>query len=465
MTDARRSTSLALLVAGAFFMENLDGTVITTALPQMARTFGTDSVGLSIGITAYLLALAVFVPMSGWVTDRYGARTIFASAIALFTASSVACAFSHNVTEFTLARVIQGLGGAMMVPVGRLVVLRNTEKRDLVRAIALITWPGLVAPILGPIVGGFISDHASWHWIFFLNVPLGAIALAFALYLVPNVKGETKPFDWPGFFLTAIACFALTWGLDGINAKHVDVLQVIGMLGAGLVVGWLSIRHLKRTPHPLLGFKALRVRSFALTIWGNSFFRCAIGSTPFLLSLLFQEGFHRTATEAGSYLLWVFAGNLAMKPATTWVLKRFGFRTTLLANGLLVTVSLLAIVLLSPTTPYPIIAFVLFIGGLFRSMQFTATNTLGFAEIPPAEMSEANALATTVGGLTFGAGPAVGAIFIRLGTWIHGTSAEHPTLADFRIAFALVSVFTFVSLYDTLPLSPEAAKEVSGHKH
>ncbi len=464
MTDARRATALALLVAGAFFMENLDGTVITTALPQMARSFGTSPVGLSIGITAYLLALAVFVPMSGWIADRYGARTTFASAIGVFTVSSVLCGLAQNVPEFTLARVLQGVGGAMMVPVGRLVVLRNTEKRDLVKAIATITWPGLVAPILGPPVGGFITDHATWRWIFFLNVPLGLAALLLALRLVPNVKEETRtPFDLVGFLLVGLACLGLTVGLDRVTAPGARPLEVAALLLAGLAVGLLAVRHLRRAEHPLVRFDALRIPTYAVTIWGASSFRLAIGATPFLLPLLFQVGFGLSATASGLLVLWVFAGNLAMKPATTAVLRRLGFRTTLLANGLLVALTLFAVALLSPASPHFVVAAVLFAGGLFRSMQFTALNTLGFADVPPESMSAANVLANTVGGLTFGAGAAAGAIALHLGSWLHGTSGN-PTLADFRIAFAAVGALALLSLVDAFRLPPDAGREVSGHR-
>lgn len=465
MTDSRRSTALALLVAGAFFMENLDGTVIATALPQMAKSFNVPVLGLSIGITAYLLALAVFVPMSGWITDRYGARTIFASAIAVFTLSSVLCGFAQTVPEFTAARVIQGIGGAMMVPVGRLVVLRNTEKRELVRAIALITWPGLAAPILGPPLGGIITDHANWRWIFFLNVPLGIIALGLALRMVPNIKADERPpFDWLGFVLTGLACLSITVGLDHVTDPHSKPLEIAGLLLLGVVLGALAVRHLKRAEHPLVRFEALKVPTFAIMIWGNSLFRFAIGAVPFLLPILFQVGFGLSATQSGMLVLWVFAGNLAMKPATTWVLRKFGFRNVLLGNGLLAALSLTAIAAFSPSTPYPLVAATLFAGGLFRSMQFTAANTLGFADVPPAQMTGANVLLSTIGGLTSGVGPAIGAIALHFGSWFRQAETATPTLSDFRIAFVIVGFICLASLYDAIPLPANAGQEVSGHR-
>ncbi|RYG20945.1 MFS transporter, partial [bacterium] len=457
--------ALAYLVAGAFFMENLDGTVIANALPQMARSLGTDVVGLNIGITAYLLALSVFVPMSGWVADRFGARTVFASAIAVFTFSSILCGLAGSLPAFTFYRVVQGLGGAMMVPIGRLVVLRNTEKRDLVKAIATITWPGLVAPILGPPIGGFITEHATWRWIFFLNVPLGLIAFGLALWLAPNLReAERKPFDWKGFFLVGISCTLIMVGLGRVEGGHIQWILVVTLLTLGLTIGLLAIRHLRRTEHPLVPLGALRIQTFALTIYGASFFRCAIGATPFLLPLLFQVGFGLGPTKSGLLVLWVFAGNLAMKPATTAILRLLGFRTTLLLNGLLATAALLALALLTPTTPYAVVAAILFMGGLFRSMQFTALNTIGFADVPSEEISGANSLANTVGGLTFGLGVAAGAIALRLGAWLNHSPGDVPTVPDFRIAFVVVAALVLLSLWESLRLPPDAGREVSGHR-
>ncbi len=456
MTDARRTAALAYLVAGSFFMENLDGTVITTAIPQMARSFHADVVGLNVGITAYLLALAVFVPMSGWLADRFGARNVFATAIAIFTVSSVFCGASQTLPEFTLARVIQGMGGAMMVPVGRLVVLRNTEKRDLVKAISTIVWPGLVAPVLGPPLGGFITDHATWRWIFFLNIPLGLIALTFALRIVPNLKTEERtPFDWSGFVLVGLACTFLTLGLDKLS---------LGLFLVGIAFGVTAILYLRRATHPLMRFEALKIQTFALTLWGGSLARAAIGGMPFLLALYLQVGFGLNAYDSGKLVLWVFAGNLTMKTMTTAMLRRFGFRRTLLVNGLLATASIGSIALLAPDTPYPLVAALLFAGGLFRSMQFTALNTLGFADVPQEQMSAATTLSSTIGGLTFGAGVAFGAFALQIGRWLHATKGPNPSLADFRLAFGLVALMALGSLWDSLKLPPDAGQEVSGHK-
>src|SRR6185437_2712737 len=269
-----RSTAISLLVAGAFFMENLDSTVIVTAIPQMAKSFGIPPVDLSLGVSAYILAMAVLIPASGWLADRFGGKTVFASAIILFTLSSMLCGISPNLPIFVLARVIQGIAGAMMVPVGRLVVLRSAKKEEIIGAIGLIVWPGLAAPVVGPPLGGFITTYFSWHWIFFLNLPLGAVALAFAVLLV-----------------------------------------------GGIAVGVVAVWHERREPHPLVDFYALRFKSFALTVWGGTLFRASIGAIPFLLPLLFQIGFGLDAFVSGLLVLSVFAGNIVMKIFTTATLN------------------------------------------------------------------------------------------------------------------------------------------------
>ncbi|MBV9997993.1 MAG: MFS transporter [Verrucomicrobia bacterium] len=463
--SARHSVSVALLVAGAFFMENLDGTVIATALPHMARSFGTGPVELNVGMTAYMLALAVFIPMSGWVADRFGARTVFGGAIGVFTLSSILCGLSNGLWEFTAARVLQGIGGAMMVPVGRLVVLRTTEKKDLMRSISYITWPGLVAPVLGPPVGGFITTYASWRWIFFLNVPLGLLGMALTAALIRNERGAgVHPFDWTGFFLSGISCTTLMYSLElvGQQTTHWSIMSLY--LAASILTGALAVWHFRRHPTPLLNFSSLHLRSFAVTIWGGSLFRIAISVIPFLLPLMFQVGFGMDAFNSGLLVLAVFAGNLGMKTVTTPMIRRFGFRNVLLVNGILTAVSLFACSLLWPGTPTAVTVAVLFIGGLCRSLQFTALNTLGFAEIPPAQMSPTTTFYSMVQQMTMGMGVAAGAIALRLAVLLRGGSPGAVTLTDFHVAFGLVTFLAIASVMDFFSLGADAGAVVSGHK-
>jgi len=455
---------VALLVAGAFSMENLDGTVIATALPQMAHSFGVPVVDCSVGMTAYLLALAVFIPISGWVADRFGARTVFGSAIAVFTLSSVFCGFSHGLAEFTVARVIQGMGGAMMVPVGRLTVLRTTEKKDLIKAIATLTWPGLAAPIVGPPLGGFITYYASWRWIFFLNVPFGIAGIVLTAFIVPNRReAQTRRFDWVGFVLTGSACCAIMYALDLLGRQNIRGRMAAAALAAGAALAIAAVRHAATRTHSLLDLDTLRIRTFVTNIRGGSLFRLSIGAVPFLLPLMFQVGFHMDPFSSGLLVLAVFAGNLAMKPATTPLLRLFGFRSTLIINGILAAASIWACGVLSPGTPKYLIIALLFLGGLFRSMQFTALSSVAFADVPPEQMSGANTLASVAQQVAFGMGVAFGAVALRFASALDPSGDGSLTVFDFRIAFALVGLAAFAGLYDCWRLSPGDGSEVSGH--
>ena len=462
--SASRPVLIALLVAGAFFMENLDGTVIVTALPEMAISFGVHPVDLNLGMSAYLLTLAVFIPVSGWVADRFGARAVFTGAIALFTLASVLCGVSSGLWSFTAARVLQGIGGAMMVPVGRLVVLRSTEKQDLMRAIAYITWPGLAAPVLGPPVGGFITDYGSWHWIFFLNVPLGILGIAFSLFLIPNDRaGGNRPFDIVGFVLTGTASVSIMIGFDLVGQQETNWPAIGLLLAMGAGLGWLGVRHLRHHPYPLLGLAALQIQTFAISTWGGSLFRISISMVPFLLPLMFQVGFGMSAFASGMLVLAVFAGNLCMKPGTSAVLRRFGFRRVLIGNGLIAAASLAACGLLEADTPKALVIAILFIGGLARSMQFTAIATLSFADVPQAQMSSANSLGSVVQRFTMGMGIAVAALALRAGSLIRAEGAAPLTVGDFHIAFFLAALLGVLALTDVLRLPADAGAVVSGH--
>jgi EmrB/QacA subfamily drug resistance transporter len=459
---SRQSSVIALLVAGALFMEQLDGTVIATALPQMAMTFGVAPVDLNIGISVYLLTVAVFIPASGWVIDRFGARTVFACAIATFTIASIACALSHSLAAFTAARMLQGVGGAMMVPVGRLVVLRNTEKQDLVRAIAFLTWPALTAPVIGPPLGGFITTYGSWPWIFLLNVPLGIIGIASTLVLIPNARGAaTGRFDWRGFLVTGFASFGLMYSLESIARNRIDWGITVPLLAASVGAGVYGLRHARRATHPLLDLAPFAVPTFAITVRGGLLIRAAISATPFLLPLMFQLAFGLDPFASGLLLLAVFAGNLGMKPATNAVLKTFGFRRTLLVNGTLVIATIMACGLMTPETPKALIVAVLFVNGLSRSMQFTTVNALSFSELSHEGMSGANTLFSMMQQVGNALGVAVGAIALRLASEVH---AETPgaTVADFHFAFFAVALvgLTGVAEFRRLPAQAgEALRE------
>jgi len=461
---ARRDRALVWLVAGAFFMELLDSTVITTALPQMAISFHTQAIHLSAGVSAYMLALAVFLPLSGWISDRFGPRRVFGAAVLIFTAASVLCSLATNLWFFTAARLLQGFGGAMMVPVGRMVVLRVTPKAQLVHAIALLTWPGLAAPVLGPVLGGFITTHWGWHWIFLLNVPLGLLGFALTLWLVQGTAGGRRPFDTPGFIFSGIGCCALMYACDLAAQTPFDAVQssISGLIGI-LALGW-TVRHLRNTEHPLVDLKALRIPTFAAAMYGGSLFRITVGSAPFLMPLMYQLAFGYSPAQAGVMLLALFAGNLCMKPATTPLLRRFGFRTVLLGNGLLVVVGFLLCALLRADTPQWLAMALLFCTGMSRSMQFTGLNTISFCDIPPERMNGASTLSSILVQMSGGLGVAVSAICLKLASLIFPAQEHMIPASAFQLTLVIMAVFAGVALLDTWRLPADAGAVVSGHK-
>ncbi|HBQ5499694.1 TPA: MFS transporter [Klebsiella pneumoniae] len=464
--DERAFSAPALLVAGAFFMEFLDGTVIATALPDMARDFGVTAVELNIGISAYLITLAVLIPASGWIADRFGARAIFTIALAIFTLASVFCGLSTEVHIFVAMRILQGVGGALMVPVGRLAVLRTTPKHQLIKAIATLTWPALVAPIIGPPLGGFITRYASWHWIFFINVPLGLAAIILSLRIIPDIREtERRSFDLSGFITTSVAMVSLVTAMERLGDRQPQIWPTLALAALGFGCLLYSIRHFRRAVAPMVRLDALQVPTFRVTMYGGSLFRASISAVPFLLPLLFQVGFGMDPFHSGLLVLAVFVGNLTIKPATTPLIRWLGFRRLLLINGALNVCSLLACALLTPQTPVWAIMLILYLGGVFRSIQFTGVSTLAFADVPAAQMSDANTLFSTASQLAVGLGITLGAIGIRLGEqvgdWLHLT--ELPGIS-FRLSFVFIALICLVGMIDSLHLAKTAGSSVSEKK-
>lgn len=464
--DERAFSAPALLVAGAFFMEFLDGTVIATALPDMARDFGVTAVELNIGISAYLITLAVLIPASGWIADRFGARAIFTLALAIFTLASVFCGLSTEVHIFVAMRILQGVGGALMVPVGRLAVLRTTPKHQLIKAIATLTWPALVAPIIGPPLGGFITRYASWHWIFFINVPLGLAAIILSLRIIPDIREtERRSFDLSGFITTSVAMVSLVTAMERLGDRQPQIWPTLALAALGFGCLLYSIRHFRRAAAPMVRLDALQVPTFRVTMYGGSLFRASISAVPFLLPLLFQVGFGMDPFHSGLLVLAVFVGNLTIKPATTPLIRWLGFRRLLLINGALNVCSLLACALLTPQTPVWAIMLILYLGGVFRSIQFTGVSTLAFADVPAAQMSDANTLFSTASQLAVGLGITLGAIGIRLGEqvgdWLHLT--ELPEIS-FRLSFVFIALICLVGMIDSLHLAKTAGSSVSEKK-
>lgn len=460
-----RSSALVLVVAGAFFMENLDGTVIATAIPSMAASFGTTPAVLAIGMTAYLVTLAVVIPASGWAADRFGARRTFAAAIVTFTLASAFCGLSDNALAFTLSRILQGCGGAMMTPVGRLVVLRGTAKPDLIRAIAMLTWPGLVAPVVGPPVGGFITEAASWRWIFFINLPLGLVGLVLTFMLLhDDHAGPKPPFDVAGFALAGCALGASLFAFDELGREGTDWRIAVALAILSALAGLFAYRHLRRSAHPLVDLGAFAIPSFRIAMASGTVSRIAISTMPFLLPLLFQVGLGLSPAASGLLVLWYGLANIGVKPATTPLLRRFGFRGVLVVNTLLNALAIAGFAIVEPDTAYPVTIGLLLFAGAVRSMQFTALNTLVFAEVPKQETSSANVLFNASFQLAIGMGIAVGAIALRsTQAAMQVAAGEHVPIAAFRVVFLSAAALELLPLWGFLKLRHDAGAEVSGH--
>jgi EmrB/QacA subfamily drug resistance transporter len=401
--------------------------------------------------------------VSGWLADRVGARRVFVAAVAVFTLASAGCAAAPTLAVLTATRVVQGMGGAMMVPVGRLVVLRTTAKADLVSAIAFLTWPALVAPVVAPALGGVLSTYASWRAIFLINVPLGVAGVLLARRLVPDERGpEGRRLDWRGFALTAIGVAALVVGLEAVGAARPDPRAVAIGLGVAVLALAAAVRHLLRAHTPLLDLRVLRVRTYRVTAFGGSVYRAVISAIPFLLPLLFQLGFGWTAAQAGLAVIALFAGNVAIKPATTPLMRRFGIRTVMLAAIAAGALCLLGMALLSESTPTVLLVALLVVSGVARSIGFTAYNTVAFADVPGERMTSANTLMSTVQELGAGLGVAVGALLVRLGGPVSDALGFGGDVAPFRVAFVLLAAILLLPAVEALRLPREAGAVVTG---
>ena len=454
----RKARGLALLVAGAFFMEILDATVIAPAAPHIAEDLGVQPVTVNVAITAYLLTLAVFIPISGWLSERFGARRVFTVAIVVFTLASAGCALAVNLPMLVGTRMLQGVGGALMVPVGRLVVIRTTAKADLVRAIAYLTWPALTAPLLAPALGGVLSTYASWRLIFLVNIPLGLAALIVARRLFPDVRsGAPSRLDRRGFLLVAAGTAALIAGLEGVAEQHPRWPLATALLVAAAVTLIVTVQHLRRTPRPLVDLSILRVSTYRVTALGGSVFRAVINAIPFLLPLFFQLGFGWTAAHAGLVVIALFAGNIGIKPLTTPLMRRFGMRPVMCGAVLASAACLLALVTLTGSTPLPLVLLVLALSGVFRSIGFTTYNTVAFADVPPARMTSANTLMSTIQELGAGLGVALGALLVRLGATF--TDGAEPR---FRVAFLALAILLVIPAVEALRLPSTAGNVVAG---
>jgi len=454
---------IPLIVATALFMENMDSTVIATSLPAIAADIGTSPLTLKLAITSYLLSLAVFIPASGWTADRFGARSVFSTAIAVFMLGSIGCALSTSVTQFVFARILQGVGGAMMTPVGRLVLVRSIDKSKLVNAMAWLTTPALVGPVIGPPLGGFITTYFSWHWIFLINIPIGLIGILFAQrHIDPIRSDQPERFDLTGLVLAGIGVAGLAFGLSVAGLGLLPWPVVAALIVCGAISMTLYLRHAKRTASPVLDFSLLRLATMRASIVGGFLFRIGIGALPFLLPLLMQIGFGLTPFQSGLVTFGSAVGAMGMKTLAARIIRAFGFRNIMTVNAVVSAGFLAACAVFTPATPLLLILIILVVGGFFRSLQFTSVNTLAYAEVGQAQMSRATTLVSVGQQLAISAGVAIGAFSVE--TTMLLRHATVLSAQDFPPAFIVVAVITATSSLLFYRLPSDAGHEISGRQ-
>ena len=459
----RKERVIPLIVAAALFMENMDSTVIATSLPAIAHDIGTSPLTLKLAITSYLLSLAVFIPASGWTADRFGARRVFSIAVCLFMAGSVGCALSSSITDFVMARIVQGIGGAMMTPVGRLVLLRSIDKRALVSAMTWVSTPALIGPVLGPPLGGFITTYTSWHWIFLINIPIGIVGLIMAWRYIDPIRSDNPPrFDLKGLVLAGLGVAGLAFGLSVAGLNLLSWPLITALVLGGAIAMALYIRHAETVDSPILDFALLRFPTLRASMFGGFLFRLGVGALPFLLPLLLQLGFGLSPFRSGLVTFGSAIGALGMKTIAARLIRTFGFRKIMTINAVVSSVFLAVTALFTAATPLSLMLIILIVGGFFRSLQFTAINTIAYAEIDAAHTSRATTLVAVNQQLAISAGVAVGAFVVELTQLAHNSGALGVN--NFAPAFLTVGFISLCSTYFFYRMPRDAGHEVSGQQ-
>src|SRR6201996_5224481 len=452
---------IALIVGAAMFMEQLDGTVLATALPSMARELGVSAPSLSIALTSYLISLAIFIPVSGRIADRFGAKTVFRSAIIAFLVGSIACAQAPNVAFLVAARFFQGIGGALMLPVGRLVLMRSVEKRDLIQATSWVLIPAVVGPILGPPIGGFIVTYLNWRWIFYINVPIGLLGIVLVSLFIADTREEVPDkTDYAGIFLSSLSLGLLLFGFE--LTSHDGMLDLaLSLLALGALLGIFYIRHARRTQDPILDISLMKIPTFGTSVIAGAITRVCQGAHPYLLPLMMQLGFGLSAAQSGLMTLATALGSIVAKPIAPSLLRRFGFRDTLAVNGLFASAGYVVCGLFRPGWPLPVMFVIMLISGFFMSIQFTGYNTIAYDEVDQTRMGSATSFYTTFQQLMLSIGICAGAAALQGAMVLRGHHA--PQFMDFTAAFWTVALISLSATIWNRRFAHEAGHEIRGH--
>ena len=463
MTDSPRPhfRTIALIVGAAMFMEQLDGTVLATALPSMAHELGVSAPSLSIALTSYLISLAIFIPVSGRIADRFGARTVFRSAIVAFILGSIACASAPNVGFLVAARFFQGVGGALMLPVGRLVLMRSVEKRDLIQATSWVLIPAIIGPIMGPPLGGFIVTYLNWRWIFYINVPIGIVGVVLVSLFIANSRGEVPDkTDYGGIALSSLSLGLMLFGFE--LASHDGMLNMaLALLATGGVLGLLYIRHARVTPHPILDISLMKIPTYGTSVIAGAITRVTQGAHPYLLPLMMQLGFGLSAAQSGLMTFATALGSIVAKPVAAPLLRRFGFRDTLVVNGFFCSAGYAICGLFRPGWPWPLMFVMMVTSGFFMSIQFTGYNTIAYDEIAQDRMGSATSFYTTFQQLMLSVGICAGAAALQGAMVFNGHHV--PRFGDFTAAFWTVAALSLSATIWNARFAHDAGHEISGH--
>jgi EmrB/QacA subfamily drug resistance transporter len=451
-----------LILAVALFMENMDSTVIATSLAAIAADIGSEPIALKLALTAYLVALAIFIPISSWMADRFGARNVFRWAIVVFVLGSVACAASNSLATFVGSRFLQGMGGAMMTPIARLVLVRATPRNQLVDAMAWLSIPGLIGPIVGPPVGGFLTTFLSWHWIFLINVPIGLIGIVLVTRFLPEFKRNApRRMDFRGFVLAGTAFAGWVFGISVLTLPALPAIYGIVTLAVGTLSAGLYLLHAHRTEHPLLDLRLLRFPLFRNAVVAGMFFRLGIGATPFLFPLMLQLVFGMTPFESGMVTFAGAVGAFAAKFVAEQLLEIFGFRTTLVASTFVTALGVFAMGIYDAFTPSVVIISVLIVAGFFQSMFWTASNVFTFADIEDKDSGSANVISQVWVQMSLAFGVALGGGVLEASNMLRGGTG--PVLGDFHIAFYVIGAVVLISTLMFMRLPRYAGSHISGH--
>jgi len=452
---------IASIVAFAFFMENLDSTIITTAIPAMAQSLNERPLQLNLAITSYLLSLAVFMPVSGWIADRHGARSVFCAAIAIFTVGSALSGLANSLAMMVATRALQGIGGAMMTPVGRLILLRTFPRDRLVTAMMYMSIPAMIGPTIGPVVGGFLATYASWRWIFYVNIPIGLIGIALARRLIPEHR-EPPParFDFLGFVICGFGLAALQLAIQNLSRRLGPPGTEFVLFGIAGVLLALYVRHAHRRENPAVDLSVLRIRSFRITVASGSLCRTGLNAAPFLLPLLFQLGFGLNPMQSGSLTFVSTIGAILMRPTARVLLRTLGFRRLLVGNAVLAALSVAGFALVRADTPHWLVLLVVLVFGFLRSTQFIGINTLSYADVPPGLVSRATGIGALCQQLSLSFGVAIAATLLAAVVGPDG----HVVADDFPPVFVITALIALVSVGGFLRLTPTDGQEVSGFR-